>query len=420
MSSFADLTTRIASNAGVLDYHLKSNEFKVPSFDENAESEFPNPKHDPHVEAARVALIDDTRTLRDLVQGPAQVLRELCWGSIDLAVQRVIYHFKIHEAVPLQGSISYGELAQNVGLPERQVERFMRQSTLNGIFAEPKLGYIAHSAASAVLLRNKPMHDWYGHCLEELFLAGAKLADALDEHPGSEEPEESAFSKAFDTTDPIFTFLEKHPDRQARFFGTMEGVGKEYGHSLLHVVNGYDWAALGKATVIDVGGSSGFVSAALAAQFADLTFEVQDYKHTIEQGREQLSDALQDRVAFVAHNFFDPQPTTADVYILRHICHNWSNSNSAKIIQQIVPAMKPTSKIVLVEVVVVPPKVVNSVQERYMRNVDITMLQMLNTQERSAEDWQEVVALADPRLKILGIHKPSESWDSLIEIGFSE
>jgi 6-hydroxytryprostatin B O-methyltransferase len=53
------------------------------------------------------------------------------------------------------------------------------------------------------------------------------------------------------------------------------------------------------------------------------------------------------------------------------------------------------------------------------RNVDITMLQMLNTQERSAEDWQEVVALADPRLKILGIHKPSESWDSLIEIGFA-
>jgi hypothetical protein len=80
MSSFTDLTTRIASNAGILDYHLRFNEFKAPSFDENAEPEFPNPKHDAYVEAARVAIIDDTRTLRDLVQGPAQVLRELCWG----------------------------------------------------------------------------------------------------------------------------------------------------------------------------------------------------------------------------------------------------------------------------------------------------------------------------------------------------
>lgn len=271
MSSFTDFAARIASNAGVLDYHLKSNGFKAPSFDKDAEPEFPNPKHDPLVESARVTLIDDTRALRDLVQGPAQVLRELCWGvskfpfsyidyassnmlpqSIDLAVQRVIYHFKIHEAVPLEGSISYGELAQKVGLPERQIERFMRQSTLNGIFAEPELGHVAHSAASAVLLRNKPMLDWYGHCIEELFLASAKLADALEENPGSVKPEESAFSKAFNTTDPIFTFLGKHPDRQARFFGTMEGVGKEYGHSLSHIVNGYDWAALKKAKVVDV------------------------------------------------------------------------------------------------------------------------------------------------------------------------
>lgn len=118
-----------------------------------------------------------------------------------------------------------------------------------------------------------------------------------------------------------------------------------------------------------MGGSSGFVSAALAAQFPDLTFEVQDYQHTIEQGRQQLPPALQERVEFVTHNFFDPQPTTGDIYIMRHICHNWSNANSAKIMQQIVPAMTQKSKIILVEVIVVPPKVGNSVQERYMRYV---------------------------------------------------
>lgn len=52
------------------------------------------------------------------------------------------------------------------------------------------------------------------------------------------------------------------------------------------------------------------------------------------------------------------------------------------------------------------------------RNVDVTMLQMLNTQERSRADWEGVVALADERLKILGIHRPEGSWDSIIEIGF--
>lgn len=45
------------------------------------------------------------------------------------------------------------------------------------------------------------------------------------------------------------------------------------------------------------------------------------------------------------------------------------------------------------------------------------MLQMLNTQERSKEDWESVVTLADKRLKVLEIHRPEGSWDSIIEIG---
>jgi 6-hydroxytryprostatin B O-methyltransferase len=98
------------------------------------------------------------------------------------------------------------------------------------------------------------MQDWFGHCTEELFLASAKLADALETYPGSDKPEDSAFSMAFNTRDPIFGFYEKHPDRQARFFGAMEGVGKDFGHSLAHIVKGYDWAKLGKATVVDVSG----------------------------------------------------------------------------------------------------------------------------------------------------------------------
>lgn len=50
------------------------------------------------------------------------------------------------------------------------------------------------------------------------------------------------------------------------------------------------------------------------------------------------------------------------------------------------------------------------------RNVDVTMLQMLNTQERSREEWQEVVKATDPGLEITQIFKPKGSWDSIIEI----
>ena len=114
------------------------------------------------------------------------------------------------------------------------------------------------------------------------------------------------------------------------------------------------------------------MSLALAKTHHNLTkLVVQDYKHTIEEGANQLPSDLSGRVEFVAHDFFDPQPTAAaDVYIMRHICHNWSTENCAKIIQRIVPVMKPSSKILLVEVVVMPSNMEeSSIAERYMRYV---------------------------------------------------
>lgn len=112
------------------------------------------------------------------------------------------------------------------------------------------------------------------------------------------------------------------------------------------------------------------MSIALAKAHQNLTkLTVQDYKHTVEEGATQLPSELAGRVEFLPHDFFQAQPVAnADIYIMRHICHNWSTENSAKIIRQIVPVMKPTSKILLVEVVVQPCNSgESSPAERYMR-----------------------------------------------------
>lgn len=129
-----------------------------------------------------------------------------------------------------------------------------------------------------------------------------------------------------------------------------------------------------------MGGSSGFLSIALAESHSNLTkLVVQDYKHTVEEGAARLPSELSARVQFVPHDFFQPQPTTgADVYVLRHICHNWSVENCARILRQIVPALKPNSKILLVEVVVTPSNAEESkVAERYMRYVAFCLLQYI-------------------------------------------
>ena len=48
------------------------------------------------------------------------------------------------------------------------------------------------------------------------------------------------------------------------------------------------------------------------------------------------------------------------------------------------------------------------------------MFSMLNALDRSAEEWDTLVATADPRLKVTGIQKPPGSNDAIIEISLGE
>lgn len=74
------LGLRIAENSRLVDEWLARNKFQTPTFDQNADDEFPSTAGDPAVDAARLALLEDANTLHDLVLGPGEVLRRICWG----------------------------------------------------------------------------------------------------------------------------------------------------------------------------------------------------------------------------------------------------------------------------------------------------------------------------------------------------
>lgn len=59
---------------------LASKNCRMPSFDEDADQEFPSTAGSPEIETARLSIIDDTSALHDLIIGPSEVLRRLCWG----------------------------------------------------------------------------------------------------------------------------------------------------------------------------------------------------------------------------------------------------------------------------------------------------------------------------------------------------
>ena len=135
-----------------------------------------------------------------------------------------------------------------------------------------------------------------------------------------------------------------------------------------HILNGYDWASLREGTVVDVGGSHGSLSIAIAQKFPLLRCIVQDRPEVVRMGQDSLPSDIQGRVDFMAHDFFREQPIKdADVYVLRWILHDWSDKYAALILKQLIPALKPGAKILVLEQVMPGPGELSKYQENLYR-----------------------------------------------------
>lgn len=178
------------------------------------------------------------------------------------------------------------------------------------------------------------------------------MVDAMKKYPQSGEPNETGFNMAFNTSRPFYLELEATPERARRFGGAMRWMSRGGRFSNDHLIRGYDWASFDHADglMVDIGGGHGAVSVALANATAHMRFIVQDLPNTTAQGEKLLPSGLQDRVSFMAHDFFEEQPVKgADVYFLRYILHNWSDKYARRILKSVIPALKDGSRIVCYE-----------------------------------------------------------------------
>jgi 6-hydroxytryprostatin B O-methyltransferase len=61
------------------------------------------------------------------------------------------------------------------------------------------------------------------------------------------------------------------------------------------------------------------------------------------------------RISFQCHNFFEPQPVSADGYILRHILHDWNDEDSVSILKALLPSIKPGARVFISEGILPDP-----------------------------------------------------------------
>lgn len=71
-----------------------------------------------------------------------------------------MYRFNIAHHVPLDSTISFADLAELCDLSENDLKRIIRYTAVyHRVFSEPKEGYVAHTAASRLLVDDKTVGD---------------------------------------------------------------------------------------------------------------------------------------------------------------------------------------------------------------------------------------------------------------------
>ncbi|KAF3922628.1 O-demethylpuromycin-O-methyltransferase [Orbilia brochopaga] len=417
----SELAAQISANAKIVEDYIEANSLEYPSFATDGPSNFPVPEtaETEKIHEARQALLTASKRIYDLATGPNEYLRWLVWNYNDVSTLHVVTTFDIPNIVPVEGDISFADIGKQCKVPELKIRQVLRLAMTNRIFYEPRHGYVAHTAAS-MLLRDELMRNWISYNTDDLAPASLKVVEALKTMPDSGETSDTAFALA-NSGESLFQFLGARPERAKRFGTAMSAFSTGQGYAVEHLVNGYDWGKLPEdATIVDVGGATGFVSVELAKAHAGFKFVVEDkVKAQLDLGQSQLDDALKPRFEYRVHDFFTDQPVKgANVYLIRWCMHNWSDKYALIMIKSLVPALKNGSKVIINELALPEPNTMNPWAERRIRTLDMVMMMCLNALEREEGDWRRLFAEADPRFRFEGVKQPSGCLMNIVEATF--
>ncbi|KAK2593655.1 hypothetical protein QQS21_008659 [Conoideocrella luteorostrata] len=419
MPSLTSMAEAILAQAKKIDAYLEAQGSSYPSFEEDTLDELPD-----KLQNERWALANSANELKQLVRGAEARVTDTAMSWTDVLALTVVYHYNLADAVPLDGSASYAQIAAASGLKEDFCRRFLRIAMSNYVFNEDQTTrHVLHTASSRRLVTETGLRDLLGLELEDIAPASSKLIEVWEKYgQDAAEPSRSAFSLHNESDKPAYAILASQPERARRFGGAMGFLTKGESWNLSHLLAAFDWATIDKpgAQIVDVGGGIGTVSKFLAQHTKDVRFVVQDLAHVISQMPPQPTHQLEHRVRFVEHDFFTPQhaDSVPTAFVLRYILHNWSDQYVVKILNNLVPAMRRGSKVLIWEHVL-EDLPVTDLTGRVGFQGDAIMATVFNGKERTAAEFKHLFKQADSRYVVDAVRCPQGSAMSMVEVGWT-
>ena len=233
------------------------------------------------------------------------------------------------------GADSADAIAAPRGLIPDRVYRLLRALSTCGIVTESAGGRFALTPLGRMLTSNSP------HSMR------TSAALLTDYHADIWANLDGALKGgvAFETLNgqPLFNWLAANPDQGARFQRMMVEV---HSPETPTIVAAYDFSQF--QHIVDVGGGHGMVLSAILAANPGVRGTLFDLQAGIDAAKRGEGGPLPG-VTFVAGDVFDFVPADGDVYLLRHLLHDYDDDDCLRMLKNVRSAMKPESRVLVLE-----------------------------------------------------------------------
>jgi ubiquinone/menaquinone biosynthesis C-methylase UbiE len=157
----------------------------------------------------------------------------------------------------------------------------------------------------------------------------------------------------------------------------------------------------GATKVVDVAGGFGHLVIALLEKYPKLKGVLLDLPELIPVAKQKLPapDSVASRLEYMGGSMFDAVPP-ADVYIMKHIIHDWDDARCLRLLKNCADAMQPAmlgaGRVICVDAVIPPMGDTGGLSAKLL---DLNMLAMITGRERTRAQWEDLYTRAGLRIE---------------------
>ncbi|GAA0443865.1 methyltransferase [Streptomyces olivaceiscleroticus] len=313
-------------------------------------------------------------------EDPVAFLIEHALGHLFSAALRTAVQYRIADHLA-EGPRTVEQLADATGTHAPHLRRLLRYLATRDIFREDATG-VFHLTPGARPLRSDEPHSLRDAVLMMTDETFRRSSAALAETVRTAGP---SFDRIFGA--PLFEFLAADPGTRELFDTGMASLSGPVDGL---VAESYPFPE--GSTVVDVGGGRGGLLRAVLELHPSVTGVLHDQEPAIARHVLDVPE-LAGRWRAETGDFFASVPEGGDVYVLKHVLHDWPDSACVDILRRVRDVVPAQGRLLIVDAVLPPGNA-----PHYGKAMDVAMMAVVDGRERTAEEYATLLSAADFRL----------------------